>query len=46
MFDGVNQKVGEIAGEVEKTPLSWNGGVFSMIQSLSDTVIIPIDGDF
>lgn len=44
MFDEVNSKVGEIATEVGKTPQSWNGGVFSMIQSLSETVIIPIAG--
>jgi len=44
MFDNVNQKVGEIAGEVGMTPSAWNGGVFSMIQSLSETVIIPIAG--
>lgn len=44
MFDNVNQQVGEIAGEVGKTPLQWNSGVFSMIQTLSETVIIPIAG--
>jgi len=44
MFDEVNSKVGEIAVEVGKTPQSWNGGVFSMIQNLSETVIIPIAG--
>ena len=44
MFDTVNSKVGEIAGEVGKTPSAWNGGVFSMILSLSDNVIIPIAG--
>ena len=44
MFDNVNQRVGEIAGEVGMTPSAWNGGVFSMIQSLSETVIIPIAG--
>ena len=44
MFDTVNSKVGEIAGEVGKTPSAWNGGVFSMIQNLSDNVIIPIAG--
>lgn len=44
MFDAVNQRVGEIAGEVGKTPSAWNDGVFSMIESLSDTVIIPIAG--
>ncbi len=44
MFDNVNTQVGEIAGEVGKTPLQWNSGVFSMIQTLSETVIIPIAG--
>ena len=44
MFDAVNTRVGEIAGEVGKTPSTWNGGVFSFIHSLSDNVIIPIAG--
>lgn len=44
MFDTVNQKVGEIAGEVGATPQGWNGGIFNMIQNLSETVIIPIAG--
>ncbi len=44
MFDTVNTKVGEIAGEVGATPSGWNGGIFSMIQSLSETVILPIAG--
>jgi len=44
MFDTVNTKVGEIAGEVGQTPSAWNGGVFSMIQNLSETVILPIAG--
>ena len=44
MFDTVNTKVGEIAGEVGQTPLNWNSGVFSMIRNLSETVIVPIAG--
>ena len=44
MFDTVNTKVGEIAGEVGATPQGWNSGIFSMIQNLSETVIIPIAG--
>jgi hypothetical protein len=44
MFDSTNQKIGEIAGNVGKTPQAWNGGVFAMIQSLSETVIVPIAG--
>jgi hypothetical protein len=42
MFDNVNQQVGEIAGQVGLTPAAWNAGVFSMIRSLSESVIIPI----
>ena len=44
MFDHVNTQVGEITGQVGQTPLQWNSGVFSMIQTLSETVIIPIAG--
>lgn len=44
MFDTVNTKVSEIAGEVGQTPLAWNSGVFSMIRNLSETVIVPIAG--
>lgn len=44
MFDEVNTKVTEIAAQVGQTPEGFNSGVFSMIKSLSDTVIIPIAG--
>lgn len=44
LFDTVNQKVGEVAGEVGATPQGWNAGIFNMIRSLSETVIIPIAG--
>lgn len=44
MFDTVNQRVGEIAGEVGTTPGAWNPGVFSLIRNISETVIIPIAG--
>ena len=44
MFDSVNTEVGEIAGQVGMTPQAWNGGVFSMVQNLSETVIVPIAG--
>lgn len=40
----VNTKVAEIAGEVGMTPSGWNGGIFNMIRSLSETVIVPIAG--
>ncbi len=44
LFDGINGKVSEIAGVVGATPQAWNGSVFGMIQSLSDTVMLPIAG--
>ena len=44
MFDSTNQRIGEIAGDVGTTPQAWNGGVFNMIQNLSETVIVPIAG--
>ena len=44
MFDTVNNKVSEIAGEVGQTPLNWNSGVYSMIRGLSESVIVPIAG--
>lgn len=44
MFDSVNQQVGEIAGNVGTAPADFSPGVFSMIQNISETVIIPIAG--
>ena len=44
MFTDVNDKVGTIAGEVSKTPSTWNAGIFSMVQTLSENVIVPIAG--
>lgn len=44
MFNDVNQKVGEIANEVSKTPQQWNSSIFSLIKNLSDTVVVPIAG--
>lgn len=44
MFTDVNEKTGQIASQVGQTPQGWNGSIFSMIQSLSDSVIVPIAG--
>ena len=44
MFDQVNTQVAGIAGQVGTTPPAWNSGVYSMIRSLSDQVILPIAG--
>ena len=44
MFVEVNDKVGTIAGQVGQTPQGWNSSIFSLIQNLSQTVMIPIAG--
>ena len=44
MFIDINDKVGVIATDVGKTPMGWNGEVYSFIKSISDSVIIPIAG--
>jgi len=44
LFDNVNTQVGEIAAQVGTTPGDWNPGVFSMIENLSETVVLPIAG--
>ena len=44
MFTDVNTKTGTIASEVGQTPQGWNGSIFSLIESLSNTVIVPIAG--
>ena len=44
MFTDVNDKTGTIAAEVGQTPQAWNSSIFNMIESLSNSVIIPIAG--
>lgn len=44
LFTDVNEKTGQIAGQVGQTPQGWNSSIFSMIQSLSNSVIVPIAG--
>ena len=44
MFSDVNDKTGQIAAQVGQTPQGWNGGIYNMIQSLSNSVILPIAG--
>jgi len=46
MFDSVNQQVGDVATQVGTTPANFSPGVFSMIQSVSESVIVPIAGIF
>ena len=44
MFDSVNQQVGDIATQVGQSPQGWNGSIFSMIQNLSNSIMVPIAG--
>lgn len=44
VFDSVNQQVGDIASQVGTTPSAFSPGVFSMIRSVSESVIMPIAG--
>lgn len=44
MFDQVNRQVADISVQVGQTPQGWNGSIFSMIQNLSNSIIVPIAG--
>ena len=44
MFDNVNSQVGQIASQVETTPQAWNTGIYNMIRTLSENVMMPIAG--
>ena len=44
MYTDVNEKIGQIAAQVGQTPQGWNGSIYSMIQNLSESVIVPIAG--
>lgn len=44
MFDNVNRQVADIATQVGQTPQGWNGDIFSMIQNLSNSIMVPIAG--
>ena len=42
MLLDINEKVGTVAGEVGKTPSSWNLEVFAFIKSINENVVLPI----
>ena len=44
LFGQVNEKVGEISGQVGSTPQDWNAAIFNMVQNLSENVMVPIAG--
>jgi hypothetical protein len=44
MFNEVNRAVSEISSQVGQTPAGWNAGIFALIRTLSQTVVMPIAG--
>lgn len=44
MFDSVNQQVADISVQVGQTPQGWNGSIFNMIETLSNSIMVPIAG--
>jgi len=44
MFSDVNSKVSAIGAEVGRTPSGWNPGICSMVESLGNSVILPVAG--
>ena len=44
MFNDVNREVAGIAANVGQTPQGWNAGIYNLIRTLSETVVLPIAG--
>lgn len=44
MFDSVNQQVASMTGDIGMTPAEFSPGIFSLIQNISETAIMPIAG--
>ena len=42
LFVQLNANVAGVTVEVSQTPSTWNGSIFSIVQNLSETVIVPI----
>lgn len=44
MFDNVNRQVTDISVQVGQNPQGWNISIYSMIQNLSNSIMVPIAG--
>ena len=42
LFVQLNNNVAGVSVEVSQTPSTWNGNIFSIVQTLSETVIVPV----
>ncbi len=45
LFDSVTQQVADISVQVGQTPQGWNGSIFSIIENLSNSIMVPIEGE-
>jgi hypothetical protein len=43
-FNNLNTKIGEVTGSLAQSPADFQPGVFNMVRSLSENVIMPIAG--
>ena len=43
-FDSINESVDDAKSLLEVTPQIWDGNMFRLIKSISETVILPIAG--
>lgn len=44
LFGGMNARVADVAVQVGSSPQAWNAGIYNMIRSLSQDIILPIAG--
>jgi len=44
MFANVDARVQDVAYQVGQTPEGWNASIFTMVRTLSETVILPVAG--
>jgi len=44
LFNEVSNQVGDVAVQTGTSPAAWNPGIFSLIRTLSETIILPIAG--
>ena len=40
----IRDRVADISVQVGQTPQGWNGSIFSMIENLSNSIMVPIAG--
>lgn len=46
LFDSLNHQIGKAASDIMNGPKEWNSGAFGTVQSVAETVCIPIAASF